>query len=72
MNELALESEERRQSVVARLQRLYFLGNSKQVAQEILDMRRERDHQLGLLLGRPGFRSHARIKKLDVQAGIGR
>lgn len=39
LDELAFESKEGRQSVVARLQRLYFLRDLKHLAQEILDMR---------------------------------
>src|SRR5579863_8714319 len=36
LDELALESEERRQGIVPRLERLHFFANSKQLAEKIL------------------------------------
>ncbi len=48
---LRLKAKKGANCVVTRLQRLNFFGNSEQLAQEILDVRRERDDQLGLLLG---------------------
>ena len=68
LNELAFESEEWSELVVPGLQCLHLFGNSKQIAQEILDVRRKRDHQLGMFLGRPGAWIHARVKKLRLQA----
>ena len=72
LNELALESEERREFVVTRLQRLDFFRNPEQLAQKIFDVRRERDDQLGLLLGGPARRIQAGIHKPCMQAEIGR
>jgi hypothetical protein len=44
LDELTFESEKRRERIVARFERLYFLGNTEQLTQKIFDMRGERDH----------------------------
>lgn len=57
---------------MAGFERFYLFRNTEQLTQEILDMRGEGDHQLGLLLGRLLSRIHPSIKELDMQAKIGR
>src|SRR5580700_7571756 len=73
LDELAFESKEGRQSVVPGLQCLYFLRDLKQLAQEILDMWGQFDHQLGLLLGRllsRPSRNGAGVQQPDAQPGV--
>jgi hypothetical protein len=72
LNELALESERTARIRCAATAGPDFLRNSKQLAQEILDVRRERDDQLGLLLVRSATRIDAGVEKLHVQTEIGR
>src|SRR5580700_3670457 len=72
LDELAFESKEGRQSVVPRLQCLYLFRNSKQLAQEILDMRGQFDHQLGLLFSRPCPWIAARVEQPGAQPGVRR
>src|ERR1700733_14847849 len=52
LDELTFESEKRRESVVSRFERLYFLANTEQRAQKIFDMRGEGDDKFRLFFGR--------------------
>ncbi len=52
LDELALDRVERRQLVVLRLQRPHVGLDAEERAQEVLEMRPERDQEFGLLLAR--------------------
>ena len=52
LHELALDDEERCQLVVARLERAHGRHDAEQVRQEVFQVRREREQEVGLGLGR--------------------
>ncbi len=71
LHEQALRRIERRQPVVARLERPHLAGNAEEVAEEVLEMRREIDQQLAFALAVKRLGRGARRHQPIVQRRLG-
>ena len=72
LHEQPLDRIERRQLVVPRLQRPHLGGDAEQLADEILEMRREIDQQVGFSLAVERLGCGARRHQPVVQRHVGR
>src|SRR5579864_1322684 len=72
LNELALESEQRREIVVPRLKSLDLGSNPEQLTEEIFDIRGQLDDEFRSILWRSSLRIGPSIQQLHVQIRIRR